>query len=80
MPPNPDHIKRELALAEEMLRRAQGINAAQYAHGINSARNSIEFYIRSLKNEPQSNYNHLNALREKTMQLGGYLYALKEKI
>lgn len=79
-PAKPEHIQAAVNLAEEMLSRAQLVNKAQYAHGINSTSSRIDYILRSIKRGSSGAYGDLDVLRQYTMQLGGYLYALKEKI
>lgn len=84
-----EHIDKAINRAEAMLARARIVNAGQYAHGINSTSATIECHIRSFKRRcspdfqgsPDAkgvHYDGLNILHDKVMQLGGYLYALKE--
>lgn len=68
-----------------MLLRAQGVNMAQYSHGINSTSYNIRYYLKWFS----ENTNHkswdsirdkIDALSTATLKLGGYLFALKENI
>lgn len=76
----PEHIKAAVDRANDMLNRAKLVNAAQYAHGINSTVSWIEYYLRGVAKGEKGDYGGLEILRSKTMQLGGYLYSLKEGI
>lgn len=76
----PEHIKAAVDRATEVLNRAKVVNAAQYAHGINSTSAWIEYYLRGVAEGKKGDYQGLNILNERVMQLAGYLYALKESI
>lgn len=77
MKPDQKRIDEYINRAQEMVQRAKLVNSGQYAHGIISTINKIEFYIRKGGIET---YPQLNLLHEWTMQLGGYLYSLREGI
>ena len=63
-----------------MLERARLVNKGQYAHGINSTSYGIEYTLKKIEEGKAGSYYTLNELSKMVMQLGGYLYALKEGI
>lgn len=76
----PEHIKAAVDRANDMLNRARLVNAGQYAHGINSTCARVEWILRNIESGKSGAYGDLHVLQEKVMQLGGYLYALREGI
>lgn len=84
MAPNhakPEHIKAVVDRAKELLHRSKVVNKAQYAHGINSSSAQVDYLLRKMdKRGGGGTYAHLDDLGKATMQLGGYLYALKENL
>lgn len=73
--------------ANDLVERSKLVNMAQFAHGINSTRANVEWWLDKIakgesitdKGKPIT-YGDLNKLHDCVMKLGGYLYALKEGI
>lgn len=68
--------------AERMLARALGVNMAQYSHGINSTRSTIEWHLKDFQSKPPTSWDvdrdRIEKLSNATMKLGGFLYSLAE--
>lgn len=80
-PAKPEHIKKVTNRAKEILLRARKVNAAQYAHGINTCIANLEWFVSKLeKSNFECDYDFLNRMGDEVMKLGGYLYSLKEGI
>jgi hypothetical protein len=76
----PEHIKAVVDRANEIIQRAKLVNGAQYTHGINSTMSSIEYRLRELEKGAKWDYEKLNSVGSKVMQLAGYLFALQNNI